>query len=193
MATENSSENAPAVDLKPSKTGVPASTLVLPLLNTLLILVAFGLLIYAKFVVKSSVAKEAEESKKSAEIQRKADLEATKVVFYSLDPITVNIASSPAETSDGSRKLHYVNIGIAFETRGDTNKGILESLKPYILDQVVFLLGKKTVEQLSTIQGRYVLQSQIQDATNLIVSTKLSNPPREAPVLHTYFNQLVVQ
>jgi len=197
VSSEKSGEKPAAEESKSSSGRGGLLVLIPPLLNTLVILMTCGFLYYSKFVFKRPAIREVEERKRLEEAQKKIDLEAKKVVFYALDPITVNIASSPGESgSKGgveTRKLHYVNLGVAFETRGDRNKEVLESLKPYILDQVIFLLGKKTAEQLSTIQGRYVLQFQIQDAVNQIVATKAANPPHDPPVLHAFFNQLIVQ
>lgn len=165
-----------------------------PLLNTVVTLGALGFLVYTKFIFKRPGIHEPEERKKLEEAQKKQKEEDQKVVYFTLDPITVNIASSPIQgAGPEARKMHYVNLGISFETHGEKNKEILESLKPYILDQVILILGKKTLDQVATVQGRYVLQFQIQDAVNQLAFTKLATPPHDPPVSHTFFNQLIAQ
>ncbi len=197
MANEESSNHAVAEGSSASGGKTQILALIPPLLNTVVILITLGFLLYSKLFFKHTLIREAEERKKLAEVQAKVREDEKKVVFFSLDPITVNIASTAAEgPSKGAsefRRLHYVNLGIAFEIRGNRNKELLEALRPYILDQIIFILGKKTYEQLSTIQGRYVLQFQIQDAVNQIAMTKLASPPRDPIVSHTFFNQLIVQ
>ncbi len=194
MSTEASSEQKAAEVPKPSRDLGRLLVLIPLVLSTLATAVTFGFLIYSKFIFKRPAIREPEERLKLESTEKKLKEEEKKVVFFSLDPITVNIASSPVAGGDlEARRLHYVNLGVAFETHGDRNKDLLESLKPYILDQIIVILGKKSYEQLATIQGRYVLQFQIQEAVNQIVFTKLGAPPRDPPVSHTFFNQFIVQ
>jgi hypothetical protein len=194
VSTEAAPEKKEEEKPKSSRAKIPLMTILPPLINTVFVLITLVFLIYTRFIFKRPGIKEPEERKKIEAAQKKQKEEEKKVTYFPLDPITVNIASTPIEGgSPDARKLHYVNLGIAFETHGDRNKEILEQLKPFILDQIIFILGRKTYDQLATAQGRYVLQFQIQEAVNQLAFTKLAAPPHDPPVSHIFFNQLIVQ
>lgn len=162
----------------------------------MILLLALLFFVYVKLIFKRPAIRETTERKKLEVTHEKTKLDNSKTVFFTLEPITVNIASTPidpnSDTDQGLKRMHYVSIGIAFEIRDEKFTTLFEVFKPYILDRLIFLLGKKTYDQLATIQGRYILQSEIQDATNKLIASKAAQPPRDPPVMRTFFNQLIV-
>ncbi len=192
-----------AAEATPAAAGAPApppkpkldiAGLIPPFLNTLALLSAFGLFFYSKFVFKRPIITETVERAKLEVSHKQILVDESKATFLSYDPITVNIVSSPTgDPANPVHKLHYATIAISFEIRDESYRELIEAMKPYIMDQLIVVIGKQTFDQLTTIQGRYILQSQIQDACNRVIAAKANEPPKESPIVHTYFNNLVVQ
>ena len=114
------------------------------------------------------------------------------------EPLTVNIASSPVEPkpADGTAKqiqgkLHYVNVGFALELRDSRQKDSLENLRPILQDKILSMLGRKQFQELTTVQGRYVLRTQIMELTNELAKKALAT--QDAVVTNVYFTQFLAQ
>jgi flagellar basal body-associated protein FliL len=167
--------------------------LLLPLFNTLLVLGVLGMLIYTRLVFKRPAITEQGERTRLAQARASPTPVAVPGTL-SFDPVTVNIASTPnaPHPADGTAaqikgKLHYATVGITFELRDIAEKERLEKVKPVILDQVLQTLGHKSFGELITVQGRYVLRTQLMELANQLV------PSREAAVTNVYFTHFVVQ
>src|SRR6185437_14815327 len=97
------------------------SELMLPLINTVVILCVMGLLIYTKLLYKRpAITESGERARLEAQEAKNAVTAVPGMMLF--DPVTVNIQSIPAppKSLDGvpqaaPGKLHYVTFGFALE------------------------------------------------------------------------------
>jgi flagellar basal body-associated protein FliL len=123
------------------------------------------------------------------------------------DPTTINIASSPEapKPADGTQtqlggKLHYATVGFALEIEDADKKADVETIRPQITDHFLTLMGKKQFHELTSVQGRYILKSQVLEIANQLWAKRQSaggNTP-DAPAgdplfTNLYFTQFIVQ
>ncbi|MEK6705738.1 MAG: flagellar basal body-associated FliL family protein [Bdellovibrionota bacterium] len=142
----------------------PAFTTVLVLANTAVIAVTAGLLVYSKIFLKRPAITEESERQRLALFKNSPSPELTPVTIL-FEPTTMNIKQD-------SDKLHYITVGFALKIKDSRKKDIVESLKPLIMDKFLTLAGHKNFNELSNIQGRYVLRSQMLDIVNDLISKK---------------------
>jgi flagellar basal body-associated protein FliL len=90
-------------------------------------------------------------------------------------------------------KNHYLTTAFNLEIQDPAHAELIESLKPFLLDQLIQIAGKKTFEELSTVQGRYIFQSQLVDIANQTLAKRMHPPPKELIVSHLYFTTFLVQ
>lgn len=176
--------------------------LLLPLLNTVVIMGALGLLVYTQLIFKRPQITETSERARLAKT-KSLPVPLPTPITVDFETVTVNIEAAPAHLRGGEQgnsaatmgKIHYVNVGFALELRDMRDKDLLEDLKPRLMDKVLSMVGKKSLVELNTVQGRYVLRTQIMDMANNIATGESSKKaaPREPFVTNVYFTQFVVQ
>jgi flagellar basal body-associated protein FliL len=187
----------------PPKAKPPLALLVV-LINTLALLGAMGYLYYTRMIYKRPAITETEEREKleKQHIKRVRTLNPGQMNFESM---TINIrdkapepanadGSAPAAPS-GTAKLRYVTLSFTLETR---NEDLVETLTPFkakIVDRVISIIGRKSYYELTTVQGRYLVRTQITDAVNDLLESiqKKKDEEWEAPLTNVYFNQFTVQ
>jgi hypothetical protein len=111
--------------------------------------------------------------------------EATAPGLVSFGPVTVNIQSDPVpQPSDGSdgapppkSKLHYVTMAFSLEVVDGGQAPAIEEARPVIMDQLLTSLAHKPFHELNTVQGRYILRTQIMELVNRVTQNSLSHPP----------------
>jgi flagellar basal body-associated protein FliL len=196
--------------------GESKTPLLVALLNSLAVLAALGTLVYMKVVFKRPVITEDAERDRLADLKDKptAPLVPGLVGF---ETTTVNILPTQLSASDAPDeknrlKLQYLTLGFSLEISDMSRKDEIEELKPRIMDRLLALLGKKAFGELTTVQGRYLLRSQIAEIVNLLSSGELQEdeepgavgkkkpqvpPPgaatRNPLVSNVYFTQFIVQ
>jgi flagellar basal body-associated protein FliL len=176
------------------------NSILMPLLNSLAILAAMGTLAYTRFLYQRPVITEDAERIRLAAIQARpeAPLVSAQIQF---DPVTINISPAPAHPrpADGSSlqiqgKLHYCNVGFVLEIADERRKAMVEGIRPLLADRLLSLLGRKQFHELVSVQGRYVLRSQIMDAVNQLVARKEGKTAaKENLVSQVYFTHFIVQ
>ena len=170
------------------------------ILNSLATASVGGLFFYTKvFYQRPKITEKTER----ARLENDKNLKRSELTpgFLTFDPITVNLSQSyqPAQKIRNEtdptpeQKPHYVTLGLAIEIRDEKQKAVVESFRAFFLDELIRLLGRRTFEELVTVQGRYILNSQIIQKFNQHMSTKLSPPPTELLITHAYFTQFIVQ
>jgi flagellar basal body-associated protein FliL len=190
------------VDTGPKESKLP---LLVSLINTVAILAAVGFLAYTKLVFKRpKITEETERAhieKLKAEAPSKPFMPAT-VVF---DQTTINIASSPEAPKpvDGTQtqlggKLHYATVGFALEIEDGDKKTDVETLRPLITDHFLTLMGKKQFHELTSVQGRYILKSQVLEIANQLWAKRQGKGDDGAQAgdplfTNLYFTQFIVQ
>ena len=174
-------------------------SLFLQLLNLLILGAAAGYLYYIKIVYKRPVITEESEKIRLAEALTKAPTPETPSLI-NFAPVTLNIlptgGKAKATTANGpvaEGKLHYATVGFAVKIRDKNKQATIEELKPFILDKLVSVIGKKSFHELTTVQGRYILASDLVTAINKIVTEHAVTPPESELVSDVYFNEFIVQ
>jgi len=157
--------------------------LLLALLNTVALLGALGVFAYTKLLFKRPAITEQSERERLAEIHA-SPLPAAQPALVDFAKVTINL-SSPTP------KQHYVTLAFAVELRDERWKGTLEMLKPHVMDRILSMLGKKLPSELTTVQGRYVLRTQILEHANELMAKEAKT--REVFASNVYFSEFIVQ
>ena len=115
-------------------------------------------------------------------------------------PITVNIQASPDNTVPTSPssplvkgKMHYLSTAFTLEIADKDQSKLVENLKPFILDKLIQLVGKKQFQELATVQGRYILHSQLIDIANQTIASRTQIEDKDRLVTNLYFTTFLVQ
>ena len=168
--------------------------LILVLVNTIAVAAALGTFVYTKLMFKRPpITENVERAKLDAEKNKLATSGLTSALI-SFDPITVNIKTVTAENDNGTpiqAKLHYVTVTFTGEIRDQRKKAVIEAIKATLADRIMNLIGKKSYNELTTVQGRYVLRTQMIDLAN----DQIQKVTKEKDVVITnfYFTQFMVQ
>lgn len=169
--------------------------MILALVNTVAVIAALGMLVYTRVLFKRPTFTEAGERKKLADAPPKASPYQPGLITF--EALTVNIKPIPSilhskemgQPNPGTAQ--YATVGFSFEVRDMGRKDQIESLKPVINDKVLGMLARKDMAELTTVQGRYVLRTQIMDTANALLTQGASN--KDNVVTNVYFNEFVVQ
>lgn len=158
--------------------------LILGLVNTIAIVLVLGLFVYTKLIYKRPAITEGKERARLAANTQKAVLTQTgKKGFVPLDPITSNL--DPYTDAEGKQKTHYVSLSMSVEVRDEKEMNRFEEIKPYIQDQIIQQIGKRTFDDLNQVQGRYLFRSLIIDAANAYL--------KDPVVTEVYFTDFIIQ
>ena len=168
------------------------------LLNTIAIFAALGTFVYTRVLFKRPAITEEGERAKLAEAQARSKAPPVSGLV-NFEPVTVNIKSTPttpkpeieAQPGEFTGKLHYATVAFSFEIRDISKKEDIEALRPILLDRILSMMGRKNFEELTTVQGRYVLRTQILDLVNNLL--KAESKDRDNAVTNVFFNQFIVQ
>lgn len=171
----------------PASKGPSKAPPILTLVNTLAALAAVGTLYYTKILFKRPLITEENERKRLLEDQRlkKIASETTATGIVPFEPVTVNIETYPAqppltdEDDPGALKgkLHYVTMALSVEIVDGGQTKAIDQVRPVIMDQILTLMARKSFHELTTVQGRYVLRTQIMDAINRLTAELPSHAP----------------
>lgn len=95
--------------------------------------------------------------------------------WVSLDPFVVNLM-------DSYSPLKYLKVVIQIETN---NQNLIEVKKPNLRDAIIFVLTRKTAEELITQEGKLYLKDEIKEAVNKTVGENI--------ISSVYFTEFVLQ
>ncbi len=175
------------------------------LANTVLLLAAAGVLFYTRVLFhRPPITEDAERERLEKLTTLPAPVMTPGLIYY--EPFTANIAPNPqpleAKTGDTSAapapvgKLHFVTLGFAFEVNDMAKKELVDEIRPRFQDQLLSLLGKKSFQELTTVQGRYVLREQMLSIINQLTAKSSGTPvaPEQGRIVtRAFFTQFVVQ
>ncbi|OFZ83258.1 MAG: hypothetical protein A2583_03225 [Bdellovibrionales bacterium RIFOXYD1_FULL_53_11] len=171
--------------------------LIVGALNTLVVLGFFGTVFYTNKVYKKPRITEDDERVRLVQAHA-SPKPAVAAALINFEPVTINIESTPSmpRPADGTNqqihgKLHYVTVGFSIEVRDGGRKDEVEALRPLIMDKMLSMLGRRNYNELITVQGRYVLRTQLLDVVNqLLVKDAVV---KTAVATNLYFTQFIVQ
>ena len=180
---------------KKSKTLFPF----IPILNSIALVIAVVFLYYSKFIFKRPPITEQGERNHLALIHA-SPTPMGAPAFVLFEPVTVNIKPIPDQPlpSDGTirqiqGKLHYATVGFSLEIRDKNYQELTDSLRPLILDKMIQTLGRRHFHELTTIQGRYTLMSELVDYSNYLVISHSTMTSKEPLITNGYFTYFIVQ
>jgi flagellar basal body-associated protein FliL len=101
----------------------------------------------------------------------------TEGITVPLQPFVVNLSGD-----DGHRFLRLV---LALEVKDEKTKAEIDKRLPHLRNRLVFLLTSKAFADISSAQGKYQLQTEINKALNETLGAPL--------VRKTYFTEFIVQ
>lgn len=187
---EKTSEAAPK---KPLPLGM-----ILGLLNTIGLLGLLGVLVYTQILYKRPVITETVEREKITQEFSKKPAEMKKIIV-SLEPIQANLKASPigVQVPGGppqQMKSHFLTATLAMELLDSDFESVVKGRTSKFLDQLLRELGETSVDELASVQGRFLLRSKIAGIMNDLVREEKKLPSTSTPVVtNVYFSDFVVQ
>ena len=184
---EETKESASAGGSGGSKFGLPV---LIGLVNTLVLLGALGVAAYTLIVFKRPEITEEQERAKF-EAMRASPSPAPSTGFIEVPVFSVNIRTTPSQPGSLNYdpqiagKLHYASLGFSLELKHMQVLDDFEVIKPIFMDRLLQLMGKKEFNELTTVQGRYVLRNEIMELANELL--------KQPVVLNVFFTKFVVQ
>ena len=172
--------------------------MILGVLNTFALLGLLGVLVYTQILYKRPVITESVEREKITQEFAKKPAEMKKVII-SFDPIQANLKPTPigVQVPGGppqQLKAHYLNTTLAMELLDADFESTVKGRLPKFLDQLLRELGDTSVDELSTVQGRFLLRSKIAGMMNDLVREEKKLPPTSTPIVTSvFFSDFVVQ
>ncbi|MBI3555706.1 MAG: flagellar basal body-associated FliL family protein [Deltaproteobacteria bacterium] len=142
------------------KLKLPDTQTLLVLVNSLLVVVALGTMVYTKLIYQRPVIVEETEMKKAVEAIKKPEPPAEHAII-NFDQITVNIAMT-------SGKAHYATVAFAVECRDSEIANIVKVKKALFTDRLIAALGHRQLTELNTIQGKLLLKTEIMREFNTL-------------------------
>lgn len=155
---------------------------VLPLLNTALVLAAAGTLTYTKLLYKKPVISEYDELAKQKEELKKPEKPIEKSLV-NFEQMTINIAPT-------SGKAHFATIKFSIEVRDADASKAATLLKDAMTDKLIASLAKKQLSELNTIQGKLLLKAELLREFNALLSAAAQI---SAGVTDVYFSAFILQ
>ncbi|MDR3608001.1 MAG: flagellar basal body-associated FliL family protein [Oligoflexia bacterium] len=155
----------------PSASKLP---LLLGLANTLVLLAAMGTLVYTKLLYKRPSITEAEERARLAKVAA-SPLPSAEAGYVDFPATMLNIASNVP----GRRR--YANVGFSVEVRDKSRSDEVEAVRALVMDRLLSLIGRRQMSDLTNVQGRYLLRSELIDAINQILKENAGKLQPPAP------------
>jgi flagellar basal body-associated protein FliL len=194
MAKENTDTETSRVS---SKLQLIQSPIFLVLLNTGVLLGVGSFFIYSRFIYKRPSITEQSERHRLVSTHEKASTPARPGILQ-FEPFTVNIQSAPSQPkpADGTErqiqgKLHYATVSFTLILKDLQSQEFVEKIRLALMDRVLSTIGRKTFNELVTVQGRYILKNQLISIANQLSKEQIKNS--QPLVTQLYFTQFTVQ
>ena len=163
---------------------------ILILVNSLGILLALGALVYTQFYFKRPNITESSERSRIENVYKKPNLiQRGQVIFQTMTVNIQSIPNNPNYQSDTASKMagkiHYATLGFVIEIKDASKISQIESVRPIFTDKLISVLGRKEFHELNTVQGRYLLRTEIIELVNQLVKEPLAS--------NVFFTQFIVQ
>jgi flagellar basal body-associated protein FliL len=182
---------------KPAKAPLSLAT-IMALVNMVAILGALGTFVYTRVLFqRPPITEEQERARLEAEARKNQAPTVAGVIAF--EPVTVNLKPALPAGPDASSKtleggkLHYATLAFALEMKDMSSKDLIENLKPVLMDRLIGMVGRKSYGDLTTVQGRYVLRTQMADAINQMLAAESGDKSKPVAVTNVYFTTFIVQ
>ncbi len=156
--------------------------IILPILNTVLVLSAAGTFAYTKLLYKKPVISEYDELAKQKEELKKPEKPIEKSLV-NFEQMTINIAPT-------SGKAHFATIKLSIEARDPGASKAAAQLKDAMTDKLIASLARKQLSELNTIQGKLLLKAELLREFNGVLS---ASAQISAGITDVYFSTFILQ
>jgi flagellar basal body-associated protein FliL len=186
-------ENKPSA---PSKK--PSLGLILGLLNTVSLFGLLGAVVYTQVLYERPRITEKTERKKIEQEFAKPPVE-TKRALLTFEPIQANLRPSPigVRVPGGppqQMKPHFVTMTLSLELTDEKMESTVRERLPQFQDQLLRQLGETRIDEVSTVQGRFLLRSKIAGIMNHLIREARKLPLNAPPtVSNVYFSDFIIQ
>ena len=153
----------------PAPAGPSKLPMLVAILNTVGILTALGALVYTKILHKRPPITESQERERLMKPQPKPT--ANDPVWIKMESLRANL--KPVPKTDGSFKLHYVVLSFSMEFSNPEGEKKFQERSARFTDALLQLLGAKEFDEVTSVQGRYLLRTEIQDLANKVLDESL--------------------
>lgn len=166
-------------------------TLILIVVNMLGTMGMFGAYYYTKKVFKRPAITEKTERDRIAQEQAKQSIAddglGSTITFKSF---TLNIKPklyAPRNPGGESEdvKLSYATLGFDLVVKNASYVTEFETIRTQFMDELIQLMGKKSFEDLNTVQGRFILRNEILELANRTLSKPF--------VTNVFFSEFILQ
>jgi flagellar basal body-associated protein FliL len=169
---------------------------ILGALNVVAVLGVAGLIYYTRVLHKRPPITEIQEREKVLAQAARVEPADRTLQFVKFEPMTVNLKSTdvvrPSEGSaPSSYTLHYANFAFTVQAIGSDAETRLNAKKTEFIDELLRYLGNTSHEELSTVQGRYILRTEMAAMLNRHVTG--GKREVEPIVLDVFFTEFTVQ
>jgi flagellar protein FliL len=161
----------------------PPLMMILLLVNALAALGAVGMLVYSKILYKRPPITESGESERLKKKFEKPKPEGPPGSL-NFQSVTINLAPPEAGTG-GENKIHYATLAFAVTTIDQGAAQKLEAVRPLLQDRMISMVSKRSYQDLTSVQGRYLLRTQLREAANQLA--------KEVLVTDVFFTEFMIQ
>lgn len=156
--------------------------IILPILNTVLVLTAAGTFAYTKLLYKKPVISEYDELAKQKEALKKPEKPVEKPLV-NFEQMTINVAPT-------SGKAHFATIKLSIEARDADASKAAAQLKDAMTDRLIASLARKQLSELNTIQGKLLLKAELLREFNGVLN---ASARIGAGITDVYFSTFILQ
>ena len=180
-------------DAPPKESKLPV---LMALLNVVGAMAVIGSLVYTRILYKRpQITEELEREVVATKFAKAKHADNSLKALIKVEAFTANIKTGdgPIQSPGAPAaigKMHYVNMAFSLEVR-DGFQAEVDSIRAPFMDKLLHILGKMTVEELTTVQGRYILRTQIVDLVNQLLNK--GKKDAEPVATNVYFSQFLVQ
>jgi flagellar basal body-associated protein FliL len=172
---EAENKDAPAEGEAPAPKGPSKLPLIVLILSMLSTIAVAGVIYYTRVLYKRPPITESAERKRLLEaaeeakkLKIKPDAERDWIRF---EKFQANL--KPKTKSDGGLRLYYVNMEFSLQIADKRELQKFEEVRPKFTDELIQTLTKKEFDEITTVQGRYLLRLEMQDLANKLLQAPL--------------------
>jgi flagellar protein FliL len=103
--------------------------------------------------------------------------------FFDIDPVVVNLAAPDAH--------RYLQVTFSYEVDGESTLANMKSFLPIIRSRALMVLSTKTVEDVSSLEGKNMLMDQLLDAARFTLSE--TSPGAQKGIENVHLTSFVIQ
>jgi flagellar basal body-associated protein FliL len=160
-----------------------ALPIILVLINTVAILAALGTFVYTRVLYERPAITEASERQRVASDSsialagQRGQVEVSEMTF--------NISPLRDRETQIIQRMQYASLSFSIELRDRAFEEKFSGIQPLFMDRLVALMADKEFEKLTTVQGRYLLRTELVELINQLAKRPIATD--------LYFTEFVIR